>query len=292
MFAMIDCKPFLEVDYLGMLRPTMDPLEAQALSALQETVVQQRAAALQREAVRLARQRAFLREERRKARQEEAAVAEEAAALEHVKKADWWPERYFKGAGTPGDRLKLRVGGQDFEVAKEVLCQDESSLLFALCQDTSPVAAQGGGSGGDTVVVDRDWWLFRFVVTFLRDGLIPEDRSTALQLYREAAFWRLGSLQRAIEEAHLNLTRVEMKVDDATGLLEEGPMDEGDAKFWKARKNWWEAAPPEEKKKEKKKADWWTAGPGEDDEKHMTEDWGMSLHRGTWGYGSARGYSR
>lgn len=48
---------------------------------------------------------------------------------------------------------------------------------------------------------------------FLRDGLVPEDRPTALQLYREAAFWRLETLQRAIEEAHLDLTRTSITVD-------------------------------------------------------------------------------
>merc|ERR1712094_83787 len=59
--------------------------------------------------------------------------------------------------------------------------------------------------GGQEVYVDRDWWLFRYVLTFLRDGLVPQSRSLALQLYREAAFWRLTTLQTAIEEAHLNL---------------------------------------------------------------------------------------
>ena len=50
---------------------------------------------------------------------------------------------------------------------------------------------RGGVDGGQEVYVDRDWWLFRYVLTFLRDGLVPQSRSLALQLYREAAFWRL-----------------------------------------------------------------------------------------------------
>ena len=263
----------------------MDPYEAQALNALQDTVVQQRVATLQREAVRLARQRAFLREERRKARQEEAAIADEKAALEHVKRADWWPEAHLKAAGAPSGRLRLRVGGQDFEVSKEVLCADDKSLLCALCKAGSPALESSGEDGvPDTVVVDRDWWLFRFIVVFLRDGLIPEDRATALQLYREASFWRLESLQRAIEEAHLNLTRTDMKVDAATGALEESNVKE-DEKFWKSKRNWWEAPPPPEPEKPKPKAkDWWKDGPSEDDEKKMAEEWGMTTISGTWGY--------
>jgi hypothetical protein len=274
---------------IDMLRPQMDPYESQCLSALQDTVVQQRSATLQREAVRLARQRAFLREERRKARQEEAAIVEERAALEHVKRADWWPAEHLKAAGTPAERLRLRVGGQDFEVSKEALCRDDKSLLSALCKAGSPALESAGEDGiPDTVVVDRDWWLFRFIIVFLRDGLIPEDRATALQLYREASFWRLESLQRAIEETHLNLSRLDIKLDDK-GVLEETRAKDDD-KFWKQKTNWWQAAPPPEPEKpKKKKEDWWKDGPSEDDEKQMAEEWGMTdTLRGTWGYRRGR----
>jgi len=236
----------------------MNPYEASCLSALQETVVQQRAAALQRETVRLARQRAFLREERRKVRQEEVHIAEDKANLDFVKREDWWPDKHLRGAGDPAGRLRLRVGGQSFEVAKEALCEDKHSLLFALCQDDSP-AVVPGEPVSDTVVVDRDWWLFRFIVTFLRDGLIPEDRGTALQLYREAAFWRLGSLQRAIEEAHLNLTRTNFTVEgdkDKGFKLAESTASDKD-KFWKSKSNWWAPEVKKEVKKEEVTKSWW-----------------------------------
>ncbi len=68
------------------------------------------------------------------------------------------------------------------------------------------------------------------------------------------------SLQRAIEEAHLNLTRVDMKFED--GKFTESRMND-DAKFWKHKKNWWESA-PKEKEKEKakdKKVGWWNESP-------------------------------
>jgi len=48
-------------------------------------------------------------------------------------------------------------------------------------------------------------WLFRYVLTFLRDGTLPDDRSILAELYREATFWHLSQLQLAIEENKLNL---------------------------------------------------------------------------------------
>ena len=45
-----------------------------------------------------------------------------------------------------------------------------------------------------------------------------QSRSLALQLYREASFWRLTTLQTAIEEAHLNLVRRKIELKD--GVLD------------------------------------------------------------------------
>mmetsp|Transcript_3936 Transcript_3936/g.5193 ORF Transcript_3936/g.5193 Transcript_3936/m.5193 type:complete len:264 (+) Transcript_3936:21-812(+) len=254
-----------------------DPNDAKYLNALQQTVIEQRQEALQRDSVRLAKQRAFLREERRNARLEEAAINEESINLDHVKKFDWWPENHLKGTGNNLKRLKLRIGGQYFEASKEILCQDKDSLLFALCQEGSPAFESGKQ---ETVVIDRDWWLFRLILNFLRDGLVPDDRSTALQLYREAAFWRLGSLQRAIEEIHLNLQRNDIQFED--GILSTSKMKDKE-KFWKQRNNWWEATPPPKKDKPKPKKDWWLDGGGETEEKEVQD-----VHLSTWGYGHSR----
>lgn len=65
-----------------------------------------------------------------------------------------------------------------------------------------------------------DRWLFRYIVMFLRDGFLPNDRMllsqvryrtklqiyhlnlniSCVQLYREALFWNLIELRRAIED--------------------------------------------------------------------------------------------
>ncbi len=108
---------------------------------------------------------------------------------------------------------------------------------------------------------DRDWWTFRHVLAFLRDGVLPASPSLALPLYREAAFWRLGSLQRAVEETHLHLTRTKIDVDSKGEVTEEKQTKE--SKFWLSKPNWWEAqAPSSSKKKEEgkdddKDPDWW-----------------------------------
>ena len=223
--------------------------------SLEKAVIEPRAAKLQREALRLARQRAFLREERKRAREEEMAISDCKGSLEHATKSDWWPEKYLIGAGKPQERIRLRVGGQVFEIATKVLKQDPGSLLNALCSEDCPLFEyQGEADRTQTVVVDRDWWLFRFITIFLRDGLVPEDRCTALQLYREAAFWRLESLQRAIEETHLNLIRTDLEWKDGTL---EGSALEDDEMFWKNKKNWWQSQAKKKKDDEPLKPEWW-----------------------------------
>jgi hypothetical protein len=66
-------------------------------------------------------------------------------------------------------------------------------MISSTCRDYV-----GALSARHLYCVDR--WLFRYVMTFMRDGTLPEDRALLSQLYREAVFWNLSSLQRAIEE--------------------------------------------------------------------------------------------
>jgi hypothetical protein len=218
---------------------------------LEREAIMQRAEVLRREAIKQARQRAFLREERRRAREERAAIEEDKEALKHMKKADWLPKDYLPAADDP--RMRLNVGGQRFEVSEKWLQQDKDSLLAAMCAKECPLR----GDGSEEVYVDRDWWLFRYVLTFLRDGLVPQSRSLALQLYREASFWRLTTLQTAIEEAHLNLVRRTIELKDGV-LAETVPAKK--TKFWLNKPNWWESqgakAAPAAARKPKEPA-WW-----------------------------------
>lgn len=93
--------------------------------------------------------------------------------------------------------LKINVGGLVFEVAEDVLKRDPSSLLASLSitsLDTSLVLPEEG-----VFYFDRDWWLFRYILRFLRDGFLPDDRKLLGQLYKEAGFWHLLELRKAIE---------------------------------------------------------------------------------------------
>ena len=105
--------------------------------------------------------------------------------------------------------------------------------------------------------VDRDWWLFRYIVIFLRDGLVPQNRCLALQLYKEAAFWKLRTLQVAIEESHLSLIRKTIGLNDDGKVTEKTP--ESKTKFWLNKPNWWESQGKEEVKAAKKPPQpaWW-----------------------------------
>lgn len=62
----------------------------------------------------------------------------------------------------------------------------------------------GGGShfarnASGTVFIDRDWWVFRHILAFLRHDSLPSNLALLRQLYIESAYYRLHSLRTAIE---------------------------------------------------------------------------------------------
>ncbi|CAN0020070.1 unnamed protein product [Laminaria digitata] len=179
--------------------------------SLEGTVVAQRASELREEAQKLARQRAFLREERRRARMEEELLRQEITDFSLMRSDDWMPQGCAPHYG--GKRVRLNVGGQVFEASSAVLRRDPDCLLAALCEDGGPLMVDGDG----TVQVDGDWWTFRYILKFLRDGILPTDRALLTQLYREAAYWRCDTLKRAIEEdVHLYRSTFEPDSSEST----------------------------------------------------------------------------
>ena len=232
--------------------------EAQASSMLEKRASTDRSRALRHIALALSRQRAFLRQQRVQARDEAASVQQDREALSHKDKKDWFPTAFLNDRSGP-HRVRLNVGGQLFEVSTAVLGQDPDSLLAALCDPECPLLAQGEAqSGGARVVyVDRDWWVFRYVLIFMRDGLVPKSRALSLQLYAEAQFWKLGSLQRALEETHLGVQRTQISVDAKGGLTTTRPDEKSD--WWKHLPNWWEApkAGADDPMPERRQPEWW-----------------------------------
>ena len=89
-----------------------------------------------------------------------------------------------------------------YEAPVSVLCRDPKSLLAQLCGSNPPILPDPDGG---FYYFDRDWWMFRYVMTFMRDGTLPDDRALLSQLYREAVFWNLNMMQRAIEEERVRV---------------------------------------------------------------------------------------
>jgi hypothetical protein len=168
------------------------------------------------------------------------------------------------------------------------LQKDSTSLLAQLCYtETAPIEITKDGH----YYFDRDWWLFRHILNFLRDGNLPEDRKLLAQLYKESSFWNLKSLQRAIEEQKLQLispppTSISAATTTATGSTSAaaaaalaagaGKGIDVSKEWWRSQPSWWyerEKLLEAEQKKEKEAAakqasdtskredkDWWTGG--------------------------------
>ncbi|CAM9554833.1 unnamed protein product [Scytosiphon promiscuus] len=95
-----------------------------------------------------------------------------------------------------GDKqIVLNIGGQKFQTTAGVLCRDRFSLLASICTTTPPIAPDESGE----FFFERDWWIFRYVLQFLRTGDLPSDQALLREMYGEAIFYRLNSLRRAIQ---------------------------------------------------------------------------------------------
>ena len=91
----------------------------------------------------------------------------------------------------------MNIGGQIFETSCEILTRDPYSILAACCRIDSPIPRC---EDGITIFFDRDWWLFRHVLSYLRSNVLPRELETLRELYTESSFYRLESLRKAIED--------------------------------------------------------------------------------------------
>jgi len=113
-----------------------------------------------------------------------------------MQRKDWFPEEYLKGHRSEYRKVKINVGGQLFELSEVLLNREPKSLLAALLEEDSPLSDAGVDGA---VHVDRDWWIFRHILKFLRDGVLPRDRELLTAMYKESSFWRFNNLKCAIE---------------------------------------------------------------------------------------------
>ena len=117
------------------------------------------------------------------------------------------------------------------------------------------------------VTYERDWWLFRYILSFLRDGTLPGDTETSLliSLYKEAAFYNMIELQHAIEDRKLRLrdsnttttgsSTNNSNSNNAKGGTGTGGGGDKDELWWKSLPSWFHAVDlvAEAKKEEYKK---------------------------------------
>jgi hypothetical protein len=94
----------------------------------------------------------------------------------------------------------LNVGGQLFETNVGILTRDPFSILAALCRSDSHYFTHHD----EPFFFDRDWWIFRHLLAYLKSSVLPSDIDTLKELYTEATFYRLELLQKAIEDLPLD----------------------------------------------------------------------------------------
>lgn len=121
----------------------------------------------------------------------------------------------------PDLSIGLNVGGQLFETDVKTLTKDPYSILAACCRLKSPITPNNDG----IFYFDRDWWLFRHIIAFLRSNALPNELETLKELYIESSYYRLESLQRAIE--NISMDQVTNMNDQVSvtwpGLMDGGP---------------------------------------------------------------------
>ena len=88
--------------------------------------------------------------------------------------------------------VKLNVGGQYFVTSVQTLRKDPNSMLAAMFSgkfDTKP-------SEDGSFFIDRDGTHFRFILNYLRDGILilPEGATALKQLQQEAEFYQIQGI--------------------------------------------------------------------------------------------------
>lgn len=103
----------------------------------------------------------------------------------------------FEDDETP---IGFNVGGQVFETTVGVITRDPYSLLAACCRKSPPFPRNEDGC----YYFDRDWWLFRHILSYLRSNVLPSELETLKELYKEASYYRLESMLKSIENIPLS----------------------------------------------------------------------------------------
>eukprot|EP01138_Halocafeteria_seosinensis_P006246 gb/GECG01006387.1/.p1 GENE.gb/GECG01006387.1/~~gb/GECG01006387.1/.p1 ORF type:complete len:355 (+),score=73.60 gb/GECG01006387.1/:1-1065(+) len=135
------------------------------------------------------------------------------------------------------DRIQLNIGGQMFETTVPTLRNDPDSLLAKLPEHKEEYVDSCG-----ELFFDRDWWIFRYILQYLREGnaSLPHNKSVLKQLYKEAGFWRLRTMRRDIRNLYRRLSEEEAVAESdlwhqANGL---GAGESSGKSYADTRKEW------------------------------------------------------
>merc|ERR1712232_276206 len=96
-----------------------------------------------------------------------------------------------------GRIIRLNIGGQMFEVSSTLLLKERFSLLAATAVPEEESVLRPDEDG--CFFFDRDWYLFRHILGYLRDGILPDKPAALRDLYHEASFYCLWKMQRSIK---------------------------------------------------------------------------------------------
>ena len=123
----------------------------------------------------------------------------------------------------PAKRVRINVGGQVFETTGRVLLRDPGSALARLATEEPPKDAPDGAW-----FFERDWWTFRFVMQWLREGeaSLPRSKPILRAMYAEARFFGMAGLRGAVRRIYQRMAAAEAEADD---VMAAGPSADGGA---------------------------------------------------------------
>jgi len=123
---------------------------------------------LQDEVDQLERHKVLLKQEWDDLEEERDRLEKETERFEKIVTQEWFPVSIT--APHLADRVvKLNIGGQIFEITAALLLKDRFSLLAAAClpEEESILRPEADGF----YFFDRDWFLFKYILTYLQNGV-------------------------------------------------------------------------------------------------------------------------
>jgi len=119
----------------------------------------------------------------------------------------WSPESFLDFVMNDQKIIRFNVGGMEFSTSRETISSDRCSMLSIMLRHEE---MGGTKDHSGAFFIDRDPTHFRYVLNYLRDGSIdlPEDRSAIAQLLREAEFYQVDGLCKAIRKHKRRRARI------------------------------------------------------------------------------------